>query len=137
MIQYVMQILMENLCTKFHFIKDNRITEISCYKVTLAPPFDKILLNVTHLFNVTLCTTFPIQFSIEELLPFKFIRPHLQKFGNQLLTNCKWDPKTNEYVSFSVLKIWYVLGLVKIRWNMCQQRQKMCFSKIQNGEKKI
>lgn len=87
MIQYVVQILMENLCTKFHFIKDNRFAEISSYKVNLAPPLGKILWNVTHVCKVTLCTTFPnlvtIRFSIEELLTIKYIMPRLQNFANQ------------------------------------------------------
>ena len=37
MLQYVMHTLVENLCTKFHFIQDNRIVEISGYNVTVAP----------------------------------------------------------------------------------------------------
>ena len=93
MIQYVVHILMENLCTKFHFTTDNRIVEMSCYSITVVPPVGRIVSKVTHVCSVAVCTTFPylvvVEFSIEELWPGKSIRPHLKKFGNQLQTNSK------------------------------------------------
>ena len=48
MIQYVIQILMENLWTKFHSIKDDRIAEISCYNVTLVPPLGRMYYEILH-----------------------------------------------------------------------------------------
>ena len=83
MLWYVMCMFMEKLCTKFHFIKDNKIEEISCFTAFVACPADRI---VTHLCKVSVCTIFTslvaIQFSIEKVFPVKCIRPCLQKFDN-------------------------------------------------------
>ncbi len=43
MLKYVMHMLIGNLFTKFHFIKVNRIVEISCCNVTVATPVGKIV----------------------------------------------------------------------------------------------
>lgn len=59
-----MHIVMENLYTKFHLIKDTGIVEMSIYNITVAPPVA------------------PPVGSIEESI--KCIRPR-QKFGNQFI----------------------------------------------------
>lgn len=49
MVQYVKEIHMDYLCIEYHYIKENRIEEISMHNATLAPSVGRILCHVTHL----------------------------------------------------------------------------------------